>query len=156
MHNAIKHALHDLQEISYRHGEQITSNNNTQKEREKTNLSSFIHSLDSSVRKMKKSFQELMKSTVDQAGSLLSTAEKFHEILWVIDGKLRTLDDLATKGTRRTQDRLDGLQAKSLWVDLLEKENIEVDKNKANLQLLDRLPPMIKNNLNEVGRLINK
>ena len=152
MHNAIKHALHDLQESSHRHGDLITSNNTTEKESEKKSF--FIHSLGSSVVKMKKSFEELMTSTVGQAKNLLLKAEDLHKILKLMEQKLETLDEVAAKGTTRNQNRLNRLQAKSLWSDLLEKENIEVDENKANLQLLDRLPPMIKNNLNKVGLLV--
>ena len=42
MHNAIKLALHGLQEISYRHGELVTNNDTTEKETEKKEI--FLHS----------------------------------------------------------------------------------------------------------------
>ena len=54
---------------------------------------------------MKKSFQELMRSTVNQAESILDNAEALHKILLLIDGKLGALNDVAAEGSRRTQDR---------------------------------------------------
>ena len=97
-----------------------------------------------------------MTSTVGQTNHLLEKAERFYWTLRVIEGKLETLNDLQAKARTRTEDRLDRLEDEPSWMYLFEEENIGVERSKKNLQLLDRLQPMISNNLDQVGDLINE
>ena len=101
---------------------------------------------------MKKSFQELIRSTVAQTERPLIRAEHIYRILSRIDVELETLNDLAARGRRKTQDRSD----ESLLIDLLDENNIRLDKNKENHQLLDRFPSLIRTNSNEMDFLINR
>ena len=106
--------------------------------------------------KMTNSFEALVKSTVDHTGHLLIKAKEVDNIFRHIDHKLETFSDLAGRSRMTFLAGFQQLLKGSLWTCLLDRGNIDLVKHQRYLQSLDRLQPMIRDTLLQVGTLINR
>lgn len=91
-----------------------------------------------------------------QADSTLKKAQHAHETLLLMRTKLETIQELSFKGKFIIQEKMDELEHRSFWSRLFNHGEIDIAKNKRNLEILEDFSNFIDKAANSTAKLVMK